>query len=788
MSDKPFWSRVKDARLFQVIIIYLAASWIVLQVVVTLRDALQLPPWIAPVSVILLVIGLVIIAATVWVQSHPLMPHREAANEVPQDWELDLGEIKESISEGRLPHLNWARVVLVGVFSFSILFGLAGLYVVVQDRGESFSPPEEIGGGAAPGIAVLPFTVQGEGLEMMREGMVSLLSAGLDGAGGLRTIAPGTVFARWREQDLGGATPELNTALDVALETGARYALVGSAVAVGADVRLLVDVYDVDTGARLGQARVEGSPEDVLPLVDRLAVEALRVILQKGEDELPEINLASLTTESPEALQAFLEGEVHFRKLELRTAERAFTRATEADSTFALAYYRLAEAQAWNEEANPALIGQYRQRAAQLAERLPTREALVIRGVHARSRHELEGIDLLRQAVQKHPEYADAWNELGELLLHLPGALASAEEIDDAFTRAVALDPRNARYVTHYAELAWWLYGDSTSVAQRFEEYIKVAPADGLGGRAGRLGLALGFGDSAAQSQAMADLAEETPAVAIQTGTLLFHPRYDWESVGRVLYEFEEFRNTIRRILFVTLTLWRGRLNEGLSYLEEPAGPAAQHGRATAVCVARASGLSLPEELTTSVLGSSAIDNLSGAHRVLCAGALAADRGRWADYDRAVAELERRAERAFVEADSVDALRSSGRAKALEGYGLWRRGQPTAALALLEASQARVDWVSRWWLGRLYYEVGRLGDSERVFQSASGYIIWSPLFIYPLAQLQLGKVYEDSNQYDKALESYEYFVHHWRDADAELQPMVEEARQAVIRLKGLQRE
>ena len=38
------------------------------------------------------------------------------------------------------------------------------------------------------------------------------------------------------------------------------------------------------------------------------------------------------------------------------------------------------------------------------------------------------------------------------------------------------------------------------------------------------------------------------------------------------------------------------------------------------------------------------------------------------------------------------------------------------------------------------------------------------------------------------LEAYEYFVDYWQDADPELQPMVEETRQAILRLKPLQRQ
>jgi hypothetical protein len=58
------------------------------------------------------------------------------------------------------------------------------------------------------------------------------------------------------------------------------------------------------------------------------------------------------------------------------------------------------------------------------------------------------------------------------------------------------------------------------------------------------------------------------------------------------------------------------------------------------------------------------------------------------------------------------------------------------------------------------------------------------LSVEPLAQNQLGKVYEALGESGKARESYEYFVEYWQDADPELQPIVEEARRALARLEG----
>jgi tetratricopeptide (TPR) repeat protein len=124
----------------------------------------------------------------------------------------------------------------------------------------------------------------------------------------------------------------------------------------------------------------------------------------------------------------------------------------------------------------------------------------------------------------------------------------------------------------------------------------------------------------------------------------------------------------------------------------------------------------------------------------------------------------------------------------VRGYGLWKRRGPEAALPFLgDPNQRGADWLSWWWLGHLYQELGRFREAERVYQTFR-YPPDGPISIDPLAHRELGKVYEALGEYDKAREAYEYFLEYWRDADSEVQPMVEEARQAIIRLKGLQRE
>ena len=69
-----------------------------------------------------------------------------------------------------------------------------------RDTIADLTPEEAIAADAAPGIAVLPFTVNDPDLATWREGMVDLMTVNLDGVPGLRPIASRTVLARWRRE------------------------------------------------------------------------------------------------------------------------------------------------------------------------------------------------------------------------------------------------------------------------------------------------------------------------------------------------------------------------------------------------------------------------------------------------------------------------------------------------------------------------------------------------------------------------------------------------------------
>ncbi|MGH7544439.1 MAG: tetratricopeptide repeat protein [Gemmatimonadota bacterium] len=758
-------------------------------------DRMGLPDWALPAAILLLAIGLVVIAATAWVQSAPGTRARAASGELPRARAVDLGGLKNAVLHGEMPHLTWGRAIGGGVVAFSLLFGLAGLYVVIKDRGRSFSPHEAVAESAAPGIAVLPFSVQGQGLEVWREGMVDLLSTNLDGAGGLRSIDSRTVLARWNERVPAGGRADLATALEVGSLAGARYVLLGNATSHGAEVRLSAEVYDAKDGEKLGQGQVIGSPDSIFALVDQLTIEVLRAVLRGQEEDLPGVNLARVTTSSLPALKAYLEGEVFFRRGDFDEAIPAYERAVEADSTFALANYRLATSYGWSESILSELGAGAIERAVRHSDRLPEHEADLLRADLALIHGTLDGIEPLERAVRRHPDDPEAWYGLGETYFHLgPAALAPLEKVEEAFARAVQLDPGFLPAYIHRVDYAM-LTADSARAIALIDSVARLDPAGETEEiDQGRAIMDVAFGTPEARARAWKVIEDRFSQDAVGIGVSDFrHPRFRDVEAG--LYQMALRKNPGHVGAQANLAMnrfQRGRMAEALETLDDPGFPPGP--RAAILYRVRRQGLPIPDEWDEwieNVAGMEVPENPDPGLTVVSlffSGALAADLGRETDRAAARGGLRDLAARLRVDGDSTTARFADGAGRALDGLLAWQRGDRAQAERFLEEARTEatghgarwaVNDMIRWWLGELLVEDGRLHDAEKYFAS---------LRFDPLANRRLGELYVEMEEPDKARESYEMFLTAWREADPELQPMVVQARQALAGLTPLRRE
>jgi tetratricopeptide (TPR) repeat protein len=628
-----------------------------------------------------------------------------------------------------------------------------------------------------PVIAVLPFTVRGPGLEVWREGMVDLLSMGLDGTAGIRAIDSRTLLARWHKE-VGDKTvaADLALALGVARRSQARYALVGSAVAAGPRIRLGADVYDVESGRAVGPVQVEGPPDSVLALVDRLGMQTLGVILEKDPGGIPTLDLAAITTPSLIALKAYLEGEDHYRRSEFRRASEAWERAVRADTLFGLAYLGLTEAYAWYD------FGRYRdnlERSRRMADRLPARERTLAQAYWVAHSDAPEAIPVIREVIREYPDAAEAWYALGEVYYHGAVAMSTPEEAEEPFRRAAELQPTMAPYRTHLLDLAFLWHPDSTHIARELDAFGRLAP-EAAETRGGRIALALAFGDSGARVRARAELTRLNSESAAQVYWFLPHPRF--AEVGEEVFSAidprleQHDRNGVRELRFRTLGLRDGRVRDALAMLNDSRNPSyLRYGGALYLSVR---GLPVPELIIEQSLTAGLADKSLFSSRILAVSAAgaAARLGHWSEYSNLVSRMREIAARELTAGDSASARYWDWAVRAAEAQGLWRRGRKEEALRAFESTLPDDNgWFTLWNVGQLSLEVGRLDQAERAFRA-----LWqqdgTP------AYLQLARILERTGRPAEAREAYQFVAYAWRNADPELQPMVEEARRAVARL------
>lgn len=777
MARHGFWSRVRKSRLVGVLAVYLGASWIALQIINEMGEALAFPTWVAPVALALLVVGLVVVLATAWVQSHPLIDSREASDEVPRSWEVDVGGLRESLRRGALPHLTWGRAALGGAVAFGLLFAGAWLYETFVR--EDASPGVTVTGAsatepAAPAIAVLPLEVTGAGIEEWREGLARLVAIGMDGAGGMRAIDPGTVLSRWEEIVGADPNPTRDVRLEVGRAAGGRWTLLAEAVEAGPEVLVTADLYTVE-GERLGRADVRAARDSMIAVADSLAFGLLSILLREEEGSLPPVRLATITTRSAEALNAFLAGESHFQHGDFQPAIAAYERAVAEDSTFALAYHRLAQSYSWDEIGNPALA-RYRQLSFRYADRLPERDAAIMGILRLGELGREAATDSVHRIVREYPDDAEAWYQLADGIVHYR-LLGSHDEWISALDQAIRLAPRFAPYRIHAVEAAF--HQDSATVARAVEEYARLAPGT-THDRRNRLALALVFGDSAARAGAVAAL-DTTALPVLQRLTAPLHdPRHrgvhETVTAERLSRESPNVR-TGGAIQRIDRAFREGRISDAFGAIDEFRSFLPPGFQCLPVFL-YVLGFPLPEERLDSEFDVER--HLSGPEPMLsCAAIYATYRDHADQREVATARLTELREQAVADGDTIAAGRLSESLEGLEWFDAWRRESWGELFSMWEEDvDEGNDNVPAFVVGEVLSRSGHLPRSVAWLESeANG--PWAGL-----AARRLGQVYEELGRPEEALAAYESVLETWIDADPALDPILEEVRARVSELRS----
>jgi DNA-binding SARP family transcriptional activator/Flp pilus assembly protein TadD len=333
-----------------------------------------------------------------------------------------------------------SRALLLGSVALVIILAATGVW---RRQAESAIPVDD------NALVTFPFVVRGDpALAYLRDGMVDLLDARLDGAGGLRTIDPHAIQAAVARES-GAATLDPGLGSTLSRQLGARLFILGEIVAAHGHVQLGATLYDGAHGAPLAHATVDGDAVQLFQLVDGLAAQLL-VNRPEGPDTRL-TRVAALTTRSIDALRAYVDGERAYRAGRYQEAVDAFERATALDTSFALAWYRLAIARDWTGSGAAEPIAH----ALAHVDALAPRERMLVGGFWQYIHRDPSTERVYHVAVTQHPDDVEAWSFLGETLFHMISSEGrSFVEARVPFERVLALDPGDPNALIHLLRIA----------------------------------------------------------------------------------------------------------------------------------------------------------------------------------------------------------------------------------------------------------------------------------------------------------------------------------------------
>ncbi len=469
---------LKRRHVYRVAVVYAAIGWLLVQIVTQVFPVFSFPTWSERVVVLVVLAGFPVALLLAWF--YELTPSGLIRDVTPDD----TGE------EHSRPRIDLAILALVIV--------VAALTVALWQWGNVAAPGPRSAVANSPAPAPAPVTdptTQGKSIAVLpfenlsqdpdnayfATGMQEQILTQLGHLSGLKTIAR-TSTAQY------AAHPE--DVKNIGRELGVRHVLEGSVQKAGDEVRISVQLIDVDTHEQVLWAETyDRQLSNVLTVESEVAAQvarALQVTLLPKERR----QLAQVPTRSPLAYEALLRGEtaqqhalVNWKKPDIDASIAHFKAAVADDPRFALAWARLGFAYAYAlirvADVDAAAVKEKCReafgRALALDPDLP--EAHVAAGYyHMWGEDDYAAArEQFKEALAANPRNAEAQLALGKVE-HELGHLDDAEL---AFRRATSLDPRN---VQAWQSLAW-LLGDRRRYAEADRVLVKALGIDDHAGQ-----------------------------------------------------------------------------------------------------------------------------------------------------------------------------------------------------------------------------------------------------------------------------------------------------------------
>jgi tetratricopeptide (TPR) repeat protein len=348
--------------LWQVLGIYLVASWLVFQVVQTLTEGLGLPDWVPPFALILLLIGLPIVVATAFVQEGG--PTAGTKAEVPADGAATIEGAAGG--ESAAPHgdvppplpspevdteelgthhwlFTWRNAILGGVLGFALLGVLTAGYMATRSLG--IGPAATL---VARGVIDEREPILLADFEstdsLLARAATEAFRVDLSQSSVVGLVEPGFVAGALERMD---RQPEsdLNVELasEIAVREGIQAVIAGEIVRAGGGYVLSARVISPADGASLLSHRETAADStEIIPAIDDLSKRLRERIGESLVSIRGDPPLERVTTPDLEALRKYSQA---IRAIELEGDEArgisVLEEAVALDTAFAMAYRKL---------------------------------------------------------------------------------------------------------------------------------------------------------------------------------------------------------------------------------------------------------------------------------------------------------------------------------------------------------------------------------------------------------------------------------------------------------------
>ncbi|NIN73063.1 MAG: hypothetical protein GTO46_14270 [Gemmatimonadetes bacterium] len=797
---RKFIVEVHRRSLWQVVAIYIGGAWACYEIIDTITDRLDLPGWLPVLAIVLFLLGLPFVVATAFVREEAPGSPAAAKAARPKASGAELRAARQArMARRRL--VTWRTLGVAFVAVLAAWGAVAAGWLLVGGR------PERGAGEAAPPVsvarvAVLPFSVRGsEDVAYLGEGMVDLLSTALDGAGELSVVdqyALMKFIAGERDDPLG---PETGKA--VASRFGAGRFVLGTIVEAGGRLQVNASLYTADGRIEVSAEEIAEDEAQVFDLVNSVARQLLAAGMGGPSARLTQV--AAATTNSLTALRFYLEGEREMRAARFASAASAYQRAIEADSTFALAWYRLAIAALYSPTPTGVAPRQAAAQAVRFDSRLsqPDRERLTVINSFLAG-EVVEGERHVRAILRTYPEDMEGWYYLGEFLYHYgprQGRLIAAA--GDAFERALQYDPHHFSTLMH---LSWvraieYRYADFERLVERMVEVERGSELPQFS----RAVLAFLRGGRPGLRQHLPELSS-APRMSIRFGTmrlaLLDHGLPAAVEVAGLLTDAS--RSTADRRLGhlsqAYLEMAQGHLRAADDILNRLEASGLQPGFETPLELRAAMRLSpfVPveraelERLREELADLDYDTVYAPVTRLYLLGLLNARLGRSDEALRYAGQLERHAALGSEEGSSDAERLAEYSVLILRAQVAYLAGDAEEVLRLLETVQSQGRWAvapeslfrsqarERYLRAQALEAMGR--DEEALGWYASLGWITADIFYVAPALLRVAEIYERLGDAEQAATHYRRFITRWADCDPELRPTLTAAEQALARL------